>query len=286
MTAIRGGVAAITGAGSGIGRALAIAMAREGAALALADVDPRRLDDTARLAAAHGVRVTAHETDVSDRGQVERFSQDAATAHGRVTVLVNNAGVAVHGTFADLTIEDFEWLLGINYWGVLYGMKAFLPVLRREPEAHIVNVSSIFGIVAPPAQAAYVSSKFAVRGLTEVVRHEYAGTGLHVTSVHPGGVATNIVASARYHESVPPAVRASQAIRFSAMARTSADGAAAAIVRGVRRNAPRVLIGADARGLDLLQRLLPGRYWAVVQAFYDRHFNAPVDGAARSRAAP
>ena len=281
MTTIRGGVAAITGAASGIGRAVAVRLAREGAAVALCDVNVAGLASTAQLAAAHGVRVTEHVTDVSDRAQVERFARDAESAHGRVTVLVNNAGVGVHGTFADLRIEDFEWLLGINYWGVLYGMKAFLPLLLRQPEAHIVNVSSIFGIVAPPGQAAYASSKFAVRGLTEVVRHEYAGTSLHVTAVHPGGIDTNIVAAARYDDSVPAAARAEYARRFTAVARTSPDQAADAIVRGVLRNKPRVLIGNDARGLDLLQRLLPGKYWAVVRAYYDRHLDAPVGGRRR-----
>ena len=279
MTTLRGGVAAITGAGSGIGRALAVRMAHAGAAVALADVNAEGLAATARLAAAHGVHVTEHATDVSDRAQVERFARDAESAHGRVTVLVNNAGVGVHGTFAELRIEDFEWLLGINYWGVLYGMKAFLPVLLRQPEAHVVNISSIFGIVAPPGQSAYASSKFAVRGLTEAVRHEYAGTGLRVSSVHPGGIATNIVAAARYQDSVPATTRAVYGRRFAAAARTSPDQAAERIVRGVLRNEPRILVGNDARALDLLQRLLPGTYWARVKAYYERIFNTSPDGA-------
>ena len=269
MTALRGGVAAISGAASGIGRALAIRWAREGAALALADRQANELAETATQARAAGATVSTHAVDVSDRTQVAQWAADAVAVHGRVTHLVNNAGVAIHGDFDELTIEEFEWLLGINFWGVLYGMKAFLPTLRLEPAAHIVNVSSIFGIVAPAGQSAYVTSKFAVRGLSEAVRHELAGTQVRLSVVHPGGVRTNIASGARYKDDIPPGARQALADRFAQLARLTPEQAAELITRGVLRNSPRIMVGNDARLIDFVQRLFPATYWNAMDRMLD-----------------
>src|SRR5215469_8650397 len=198
MKLMQGTVAAITGAGSGIGRALALNLAGRGCALAIADVRDATLEETADLARAAGARaVTTHVCDVSDFAAVETYAADALAAHGGVQLLVNNAGVALGGTFQDISMEDFHWLMGINFWGVVNGCKAFLPTLLRQGEAHIVNVSSVFGLLAPPGQTAYVSSKYAIRGFTESLRLELHGTPVQVSAVHPGGVATNIAKNAR-----------------------------------------------------------------------------------------
>ncbi|MBI3792290.1 MAG: SDR family oxidoreductase [Gemmatimonadetes bacterium] len=269
MTQLAGGVVALSGAASGIGRALALRLAQEGAHLALADVRDDELATSADAARACGVTVTTHHVDVSQRGDVERWAAETIAAHGRVRVLINNAGVATHGAFDEQTIEDFEWLFGINFWGVLYGLKAFLPHLRREPFAHIANTSSIFGIVAPAGQAAYSASKFAVRGLSEVLRHELEGTAIRVSVIHPGGIDTNIAERARYHDDVPEAARRMYSEKFKSVARTSAAAAADTIVRGIRANRKRILVGPDAVGLDLLQRLRPAGYWTGIRVVWD-----------------
>ncbi len=288
MTQLRGRVVAVSGAASGIGRALAARLAAEGAHLALADVRDDELASSADAARAAGVTVSTHHVDVSQRADVYRWAAEAVAAHGRVGALINNAGVATHGTFDEHTIEDFEWLFGINFWGVLYGLKAFLPHLKAEPDAHIANTSSIFGIVAPAGQAAYSASKFAVRGLSEVLRHELEGSKIRVSVIHPGGVATNIAARARYHDDVPEAARAMYAEKFRSVARTSPAAAADIIVRGIVANKKRILVGIDAVGLDLLQRVRPAGYWAGIRMVWDPHqFDAEVARkTGRMRGAP
>ena len=282
MTQLRGAVAAISGAASGIGRALAIHWAREGASLALADRRTDDLRETAAIARASGATVSIHEVDVSDRAQVERWAAEAVAAHGRVSVLVNNAGVALHGLFDELSVADFEWLLGVNFWGVFYGMKAFMPALRREPSAHIVNVSSVFGIVGPAGQSAYATSKFAVRGLSESVRHELGDTNIRLSVVHPGGVKTNIAARARYHDDVPEATREYMARRFQQLAALTPERAAEIITAGVRKNAPRILVGKDAHAIDLLQRFRPATYWSFMRRAWNRTQVAARPGVANS----
>lgn len=282
MTQLRGAVAAISGAASGIGRALAIHWAREGASLALADRRTDDLRETAAIARASGATVSIHEVDVSDRAQVERWAAEAVAAHGRVSVLVNNAGVALHGLFDELSVADFEWLLGVNFWGVFYGMKAFMPALRREPSAHIVNVSSVFGIVGPAGQSAYATSKFAVRGLSESVRHELGDTNIRLSVVHPGGVKTNIAARARYHDDVPEATREYMARRFQQLAALTPERAAEIITAGVRKNAPRILVGKDAHAIDLLQRFWPATYWRFMRRAWNRTQVAARPGVANS----
>ncbi len=186
-------VAVVTGAGSGIGRALAQELARRGAHLALADLSEAALADTAAGIAATGRRVTTHVVDVADAARMEAFAEAVVAAHGRVELLVNNAGVSVTGTLEEQSLDDWRWIVGVNFWGVVHGCKFFLPHLRKNREAHIVNLSSMLGFLGMPTQSSYCATKFAVRGLSEALWAELHGSGIGVTSVHPGGVKTNIV---------------------------------------------------------------------------------------------
>ncbi|KWV52817.1 acetoin dehydrogenase [Bradyrhizobium macuxiense] len=269
MTAIRGSAAAVTGAASGIGRALALELALRGCDLALADRDEAGL-----AAAAAGItkasqrKVTAHRLDVSEPIEIMAFAEAASAAHPALNIVVNNAGVALLGQFAEIEQAQMEWLFNINFWGVVHGTRAFLPQLSRQREAHIVNISSIFGIVAPPGQSAYCAAKFAVRGFSESLRHELAmaNSPINLSVVHPGGVATNIARNSRTGAGVTDNARRAQSIeRFDALARTTPAGAALRIVAGIEKNQPRILIGNDARFMDLLQRFRPGTYWKVMQ---------------------
>jgi NAD(P)-dependent dehydrogenase (short-subunit alcohol dehydrogenase family) len=266
MRKLEGAVAVITGAGSGIGRALALRLARERCALALADVNAGGLAETAARTRNSNVNVSTHIVDVADRAAMTAFRDAVVKEHGRVNLLVNNAGVALIGSVTEQSIDDIEWLMGINFWGVVHGVKLFLPVLQKQPEAHIVNISSIFGIVAPPGQAPYCASKFAVRGLTEALRHEceMAGGKIKVSSVHPGGIRTPIAANARAAAGVSNRQRSELLAKFEKMARTSPEDAAERILRGILKDEPRILIGSDARLLDRVQRLFPVRYWKVM----------------------
>lgn len=263
-------VAAVTGTGSGIGRALALRLARAGAALALNDADEQGLRETVEAARALGAKCSAHPFDVSDETRVKQFAEDVVERYGRVNLLINNAGVALHGTVEQLSVADFEWLMGINFWGVLYGVKHFLPLLREQPAAHIVNISSVFGFIAPPGQAAYVASKFAVRGFTESLRHELEGTNINVSCVHPGGIRTRIARNAQLGAHAPQASADAEIARFEKVARTSPDAAAERIVRGIERNEARILIGPDARFIELTQRLRPVRYWRLLGAVVEK----------------
>jgi NAD(P)-dependent dehydrogenase (short-subunit alcohol dehydrogenase family) len=266
---LKGGVAVVTGAASGIGRALAHRLASEKMSLALADVDEAGIEKTAReIAERMGdkrVAVTTHPVDVSDARRMEQFASEVVQQHERVTLLINNAGVALYGFFEEITIADFEWLMDINFWGVVHGVRNFLPVLRRQPRAHIVNVSSIYGIISPSGQTAYCASKFAVRGFTEVLRHELEGSSVGVSCVHPGGIRTPIAKNARIGAGVHSSIRDLNLARFDRHAITSPEEAANIIVRGVKRNEPRILVGPDAIRIDRLQRLMPNRYWKVLQ---------------------
>lgn len=261
-----GTVAVVTGAGSGIGRALALDLAARGCALALADIDHDGLAATAALASEGAARpVTTHTVDVANPQAVEQFAADVDERHGGAHLLINNAGVALGGAFADVSLDDFAWLMGINFWGVVYGCKMFLPILRRQPTAHIVNLSSVFGLAAPPGQAAYASSKFAVRGFTEALRAELRATPIRVSCVHPGGIKTNIARNARISAADPASIDAGKQY-FERALRMPPEQAAAIIVRGVERNQARILIGNDARLLDALTRLAPVRSGDIVAA--------------------
>lgn len=268
MTAFHGRVVAITGAASGIGRALALEMARRGARLALCDVDETGLDETVRQIASH--HVSAAGVDVSDRAAVEAWAEESLRHHGQVDAIVNNAGVTVQETVAEQSYEDLEWIVGINFWGVVHGTKAFLPHLLSRGTGWIVNVSSVFGLIGFPGQASYNATKFAVRGLTEALRWELEGTGVTVCSVHPGGVRTNIVRNGRlYRDAMGRVAPSEMAARFEQVARTTPARAARVIADGMARHEPRILVGADARLLDTLQRLAPRRYGAILRRLVD-----------------
>ncbi|HEX6840923.1 MAG TPA: SDR family NAD(P)-dependent oxidoreductase [Stellaceae bacterium] len=266
MRALAGTVAVVTGAASGIGRALALKLAQEGCMLALGDVDAAGLAESAAAIRQIGVRVSTHQVDVSDAAAMEGFRDAVLREHGRVALLVNNAGVAIAGTVAELSLDDIAWLIGINFWGVVHGVKLFLPVLQQQYDAHIVNISSIFGIIAPPGQSAYAASKFAVRGFSEALRHELAvsGSTVKLSVVHPGGVRTQIAANSRAAAGVSNARRAEGIARFEKLARTTPEAAAERIVRGILKDEKRILIGGDARFLDAVQRLFPASYWRIV----------------------
>jgi short-subunit dehydrogenase len=273
MTAISGSAAAVTGAASGIGRALALALAERGCDLALADRDEAGLQQVSAEIAqktdkAHSRKVSVHRVDVGEPGQIADFAAAATLAHPGLNILINNAGVALLGQFNEIEQAQMEWLININFWGVVHGTRAFLPHLSRQREAHIVNLSSIFGIIAPPGQTAYCAAKFAVRGFSESLRHELAmaKSPVRLSVVHPGGIATNIVRNSRTGVGVTDNARRAQSIeRFEAMAQKSPAAAAWRIITGIEKNQPRILIGSDARFMDLLQRFRPATYWAVLQ---------------------
>ncbi len=264
MSFLSTGVAVLTGAGSGIGRALAQQLAEAGSALALADIDETGLLQTSKSLLTKGALVTTHVLDVADEEGVRSFAEDVIKRHGRVTLLINNAGVALHGDFEEVSLDDFRWLMNINFWGTVYGVNFFLPVLKREKRAQIVNISSVFGMIAPSGQCAYAASKFAVRGFTEALRHELQGGNVSVTCVCPGGIRTQIARRARIGAGVTRTGHHEKAAQFEKLLRTSPEAAAARILRGVERREPRILIGADAYQVDILQRLRPASYWKIL----------------------
>jgi short-subunit dehydrogenase len=262
---MRGAVVVITGAASGIGAALALCLARRGAHLALADRNAAGLQDVAAAVRVEGVRVSVHMLDVTDHEAVQGFPEAVLAAHGRVNVLVNNAGVALAGTFEQVAIEDMEWLFAINFWAPVRLIRGFMPELAREPAAHIVNLSSMFGLVAPPGQAAYAASKFALRGFSEALRHELAGSTVSLTTVHPGGVRTEIANSARIPQAIDPAQARVQLKEFNKFLRIPPAEAAELIAQAIEQRAPRLLIGNDAKMADRLQRLFPSTYWRFIK---------------------
>jgi short-subunit dehydrogenase len=282
MTAIRGAAAAVTGAASGIGRALALELAARGCDLALADRDETGLQTlAAEIKSRHSRKVTVHPVDVSEPSQIETFAEAATTAHPGLNIVINNAGVALMGTFAEIDQAQMDWLMNINFWGVVRGTRAFLPHLAVRPEAHIVNLSSIFGIIAPPGQTAYAAAKFAVRGFSESLRHELqmANSPVRLSVVHPGGVATHIARNSRSGVGMTDNARRAQSIeRFEAVAKTTPAAAALRIIQGIEKNQPRILIGNDARFMDLLQRLRPGTYWKVLGRMFAKAANAEKSG--------
>lgn len=259
-------VAVITGAASGIGRALAVRLAQEKiAGVAIADVNEQGLNETAEMVEKLGVPVSKHIVDVSKLEEVQKFKDEVLAKHSRVTHLINNAGVGLIGTFEQISLEDFEWLMGINFWGVVYGTKTFLPILKEQEQAHIINISSVFGIVAPPEQAAYCSSKFAVRGFTESLRHELEGSNVSVSTVHPGGIKTSIARNSRIGENTPEEYK-SQAVKFfDKVAQTSPEEAAETIMRGIKAKNPRILIGKDAYAINYISRLFPKKYLQIME---------------------
>lgn len=262
-------VAAITGAASGIGRALALELAQQGCHIALSDVDETGLAETASQAAAYGIKVTTQKLDVADREAVHAWADTVVNDHGKVNMIFNNAGVALGGTVAKTDYSDYEWIMNINMWGVVYGTKAFLPYIQESGEGHIINISSIFGIFAQPTQSAYNMSKFAVRGFTESLRQELdiSKDNVSATCVHPGGIKTNIAKNARMHSSVAELTGGdaeTARAQFDAMFMTTPEKAAKVILNAVSKNKRRVLIGPDAKVLDIMQRSLPMAYQRLV----------------------
>jgi NADP-dependent 3-hydroxy acid dehydrogenase YdfG len=266
-------VAAITGAASGIGRSLAIELARRGCNLSLSDLNTDALGETADGARAHGVKVTTAALDVADRDAIYAWAERTDADHGPANLVFNNAGVALGASIEGASDEDLHWIMDINYWGVVHGTRAFLPQLRASGDGHVINISSVFGIAAVPSQGAYNATKFAVRGFTECLRQELeiSGAPVSATCVHPGGIKTNIARAARFDTDSMQALTGRGADdakqRFEKLFRTTADTAAKTIIRGVERNARRVLIGADAHAIDLAVRLMPTAYQRIVSGF-------------------
>jgi NAD(P)-dependent dehydrogenase (short-subunit alcohol dehydrogenase family) len=264
MSVLSEGVAVVTGAGSGMGRCLAQQLAAAGAALALADVEEAGLAETVELLGAAKGKVTRHVVNVADEAQVKAFAAEVEAEHGRATLLFNNAGVALLGNFEEISLENFRWLMDVNFWGVVYGTAYFLPLLKKEKRAHIVNTSSLLGFVGAIGQSAYCASKFAVRGFTESLRHESKDTNICVTCVHPGFVRTAIAKNAKRGARAGDGLYEESMKRFERIARTDAVAAAARILEGVQKRKARVLIGADAYFVDAWQRLKPASYWGVL----------------------
>lgn len=267
MKTVQGKVAAITGAGSGIGRATAKLLAQKGCHVAISDVNEKGLAETAEQCGQFGVKVLAARVDVAHRGEVEAWAAQVAREFGGVNIIINNAGVALGSTIEDMRYEDFEWLMNINFWGVVHGTKAFLPHLKAAGDGHIVNISSVFGLIGVPTQAAYNAAKFAVKGFTEALRQELEIEGLPigVTSVHPGGIKTNIARNARFTVRKGWVDEESNS-DFEKAFSTSPEEAAQDILQAILKNRRRQLIGADAVLIDLVQRALPTLYQSLLVA--------------------
>jgi NAD(P)-dependent dehydrogenase (short-subunit alcohol dehydrogenase family) len=261
MARFAGKVSVITGAGSGIGRALSVNLARRGARLALSDVDLRSVAETAALCEKEGAEVRHYHLDVADRAAVLAHADAVVAEFGVVNLVINNAGVALLATVAELSWADLEWVMNVDYWGVVHGTKAFLPHLIASGDAHLVNISSVFGLIGLPTQSAYNSAKFAVRGFTEALRQEMLieGGRVGVSCVHPGGIRTNIVRNARADGGTSEAMVSG----FDRIALTTPERAASIILRGVERNRPRILVGPDAYLFDVMPRLLGPFYQRV-----------------------
>jgi len=272
MKSFENKVAAITGAGSGIGRALAFGLARQGCQLALSDVNAEGLAETAAQARKLGVKVSETLVNVADREAVHAWADQVVAEFGRVNAIFNNAGVAQGGTVEGNDYADYEWIMNINFWGVVNGTKAFLPHIKASGQGHIVNVSSVFGLFAQPGMSAYNASKFAVRGFTESLRQELdmADCGVSASCVHPGGIKTNIAKTARMNASLSSvtgqdADKARQQFNDQLL-RTTPEKAAQVIINGALANKRRILIGPDAYALDGMQRLWPAFYQRLVTA--------------------
>ena len=258
---LQGGVGVITGAASGIGAALAANLAGRGMALALADRNAAGLAAAAAAARARGVKVSEHVLDVRDTEALAALPDAVLAEHGRVSLLVNNAGVALIGTFEQVSMEDFAWLMDINFWAPVRLTRAFLYLLHREEAAQIVNISSIFGNIGAPGNTAYCAAKFGIRGFSESLRHELVDTKIGVTVVHPGGIRTEVANSARLSQGIDPDEARTSIAEFNKLLKTSPEEAAEVIVQGILKRRGRVLIGGDARMLDRIQRLFPETYW-------------------------
>ena len=266
MHEFEGRVAVITGAASGIGRATAKQLAERGCAVAIADIDEAGLASLADDLRADGRSVSTHTIDVADRAQMEGFPDAVLAAHGHVHVLVNNAGVALGQTLEELSWEDFDWLVGINFWGVVHGCKFFLPYLQREDEGHIVNISSMFGFAGLPSQGPYCATKAAVRSFSETLHGELGNSKIGVTSVHPGGIKTKIAHSGRFQDEEAR----NGAIETFERLGTEPEVVARRILRAIERNQLRVLITPESRALDFAKRVFPVGTQRLVRRLWSR----------------
>jgi len=264
VKSLEGKVFAVTGAASGIGRALAVALSAEGAKLALADKNTEGLEETSKLLgnSHHFTQIV----DVTDKQAMEDFAKATVENFGKADGVINNAGASVVVQADEMTREDFEWQMSVNFWGVINGTEAFLPHLKKSNSGMVCNISSVFGLIGFPSQAAYNASKFAVRGYTEALRHELAVSSpdVLVSCVHPGGVKTPIVANARFHSGLIGDDQAQAVKLFEANARTTPEQAARTIITGLKKGKRRILIGLDAKVIDIIQRLMPVRYFSVI----------------------
>ena len=283
MKTLDGKVVVITGAGSGIGRALALNAAAKGAILALSDVDEVGLLETVDHARTQTAReIRTDKLDVRDRDEMASYAASVKEQFGRVNVVVNNAGVALHGDFEEMSHEQFEWIMDINFWGVVNGTKEFLPHLIESGDGHVVNISSLFGLMGMPGQSAYNASKFAVRGFSEALRLEMliAKHPVKVSCVHPGGIKTAIARNARTTESHDAASIAE--LFDNKLAKTTADKAAQVIIDGVLAGRPRIVVGMDAKVLDMWVRLVGSRYQGALARIAARVMPRPAEHRART----
>ncbi|MEM8499416.1 MAG: SDR family oxidoreductase [Pseudomonadota bacterium] len=270
MKNLNGKVVALTGAASGIGRSLAVQLAELGCHLAIADVDERGLQETAALLPQE-CTVSSHIVDVANRERVYAWAEEVIEQHGQVDCIINNAGVASVCSIEDISFDDFEWVFNIVFYGVLYGTKAFLPHLKQRPDANIVNISSVNGFFPFPNNGPYNCAKHAVKALNQTLIQELRNTGVNVTSVHPGGIKTNIVRNARFsEEDAALDDKQSRVQQFDQVAKTSPDKAARIIIRGMRKNRKRQLVGADAVMLDILCRMMPQGLSDLIGILYER----------------
>ena len=262
-------VAAITGAGSGIGQQLAILLAKQGCHLSLSDINEQGLAATVEQLKPYQVRVTTKRLNVADRDAVREWAEETVQNHGSVNMIFNNAGVALASTVEGASYEELEWIVNINFWGVVYGTKEFLPYIKQTQSGHVINISSLFGLTAQPSQSAYNATKFAVRGFTESLRQELdlQQCGVSALCVHPGGIRTNIAKAARSNQSLGSlGMNPEKSIAsFDKLLRTPPEEAAQQILDAVQKDKRRLLIGSDAKAIDLMQRVLPTGYQKITK---------------------
>ena len=260
-------VAAITGAGSGIGQQLAILLAKQGCHLALADVNEQGLAQTAELLKDKGVKVSTQKVDVANLEEVRAWAAQTEQEFKHINMIFNNAGVALGSTVEGASYEELQWIMDINFWGVVYGTKEFLPIIKKSGDGHIINISSLFGLTAQPTQSAYNASKFAVRGFTESLRQELdmENKGVSALCVHPGGIRTNIAKAAKMNDSLKTlGLHPEKSLQtFDKFLRCPPEEAARQILAAVLKDKRRLLIGNDAKAIDLMQRILPTGYQKV-----------------------
>ncbi len=268
MKHLKGRVAVVTGAGSGIGQATSILLAKEGCHLAIADINEDGLNQTLRQIKGSDCNVSSHLLDVSDVDAMSAFSESVIKTHGEVHLLINNAGVATSDLVLDGSLKDFKWLMDINFWGVIYGCHLFLPYMVKSDRAHIVNVSSIFGLAGIPSQSPYCSSKFAVRGFTESLRSELMGTHVTVSCVHPGGVDTNIERNSRHRKSFNGVSHEQMIEEFKNKTVNSPENAAKILLKGIKANKEKIFIGWDSKFIDILTRFFPVFYSRILRTLF------------------